>query len=170
MVLVSSLDWLGLVFICGVVQYNYHIEILLQSRNPESYSGTLTILTFFTHYFEYSVSFIVFLLILVAYCVFSKPDVIKRQNIPYQKIEYMFPKNYETENPITKYKGQLRYLSGIFRNNVAGAVLSKEGKVINELLDMGKKSTMNLAQNKGEITKIKRKIMRKLTIASQSDD
>ena len=48
----------------------------------------------------------------------------------------MFPYNYETENPITKFKGEMKYLYGVLKQGGNNS----EDKLIKELLTLNLKN------------------------------
>ena len=47
--------------------------------------------------------------------IFKSEDT-KASNIPYTEVKGYFGFNYETENPITKFEGELNFLYGALKN------------------------------------------------------
>jgi hypothetical protein len=43
------------------------------------------------------------------------------QKVPYSEIKNLFGFNYETENPITKFRGEMNYLQNVLKSLKAGA-------------------------------------------------
>lgn len=78
--------------------------------------------------------------------------------LKYDEIEAMFPYNYETENPITKFKGEMKYLYGVLKSGTNKA----DSKIIKELLSFNVNDKDNYAERQSMIMKIKRKNLKKL--------
>lgn len=65
----------------------------------------------------------------------------------------MFPFSYETQNPITKFKGEIKYLYGVLKSGTNAS----DTKIIKELLSLKD----SYAQRKSMIMKIKRKNLKR---------
>ena len=57
----------------------------------------------------------------------------------YDEVEVMFPYNYETENPITKLKGEIKYLYGVLKRGTN----KNDSKIIKELLSLKQNRNSN---------------------------
>lgn len=91
--MIQSLELLPVIYICGVLQFTYKV------------SNSDNILAFFANFLQYGATIVVILICILGYMIIYKPNEETISSIRYDEVESMFPYNYETENPITKFKG-----------------------------------------------------------------
>jgi hypothetical protein len=73
---------------------------------------------------HYGVTMIVLLLMIAGYLIFCKKQVKPSISKTYNQARLGFAYNYDTTNPVTKFKGDLNYLYEVLKQN--------EGRVENE--------------------------------------
>lgn len=78
-------------------------------------SDSVNIFTFLVKFLQYGVTIVVILICILGYMIIYKPEEETISSIKYDEVESMFPYNYETENPITKFKGEMKYLYGVLK-------------------------------------------------------
>lgn len=90
-------------YICGVLQFTYKV-----SENKD-------FLSFFADFFHYGVTIIVLILSITGYIFFCKRPTVLDIDRTYSQSKIAFGFNYETTNPITKFKGEINYLYEVLK-------------------------------------------------------
>jgi hypothetical protein len=99
-----------LIYICGVLQFTY------KSTCPDA-----SLIEFMSNFFNYSITVSVLILCLLGYVFYFRTNTIVVSKVPYSEIKNLFGFNYETENPITKFRGEMNYLQNVLKSLKAGA-------------------------------------------------
>lgn len=116
--MIFSLEMLPLVYICGVMQFTYKL------------STSENLFVFLSEFLQYGITTTVIFICILGYLVYIKPYQAQTNQVRYDEVEVMFPYNYETENPITKLKGEIKYLYGVLRKGTN----KNDSRIIKELL------------------------------------
>lgn len=98
-----GLELLPLVYICGVLQFTYKV-----STSPD-------IFMFFYDFLHYGITTIVIFLSIFGYLLFCKRPLQPQVKRTYSQSKLGFGFNYETENPITRLKGNINYLYDVLK-------------------------------------------------------
>jgi len=100
-----SLELLPLIYILGILQFNYKI------------STSETLFDFLYDSLHYGVTTVVLLLIITGYLIFCKKPVKPSVSKTYSQARLGFAYNYDTTNPITKFKGDINFLYDVLKQN-----------------------------------------------------
>lgn len=110
---------LPLVYICGVLQFSYKV------------SSTTNIIDFFSDFLHEGITTVVIMLCICGYLIFCKKPLLPESEKTYSQSKLGFGFNYETTNPITKFKGDVNYLYDVLKNDPGSM---ENSKMISSLL------------------------------------
>jgi hypothetical protein len=103
--LLSVLELLPLVYMCGTLQYTY------------KFGESSNVFDFLAKFLNYGVVLIVILLSTLAYAFLQRRNRAESQpELPYQDAQYLFVYDYDSENPITRYQSELIFLNGLLKS------------------------------------------------------
>ena len=95
-----------MVYICGVLQYTYKI------------GNSANIFQFFGQFLSYGFTTLFICISLLGYLIYFKKSKKYVPETTFSEIEMEFDSNYETENPMTKFQGEINYLYGLLKKSV----------------------------------------------------
>lgn len=100
-----GLELLPLVYILGVLQFNYKI------------SSAENIYEFFVNFLNYGVTTLLLLLSVTGYIIFCKRPLMPEVSRRFSQAKLGFRYSYESTNPITKLKGDINYLCAVLKQH-----------------------------------------------------
>ena len=142
-----SLELLPLIYILGILQFNYKI------------STSETFFDFIYASLHYGVTTVVLLLIIAGYLIFCKKAVKPSVAKTYSQARLGFPYSYETANPITKFKADLNFLYEVLKQNDN----QHDNTRITRIITLGQNSPSKLTSYKEDLYRLRIQMQNKIS-------
>ncbi len=103
--ILMALELLPLLYMCGTLQYTY------------KFGESSNVLDFLAKFLNYGIVLVVMLLSMVGYALFWKRNLEEQpEKLTYQEAQYLFTSDYDTENPITRYRSYIDFLNRLLES------------------------------------------------------
>ncbi len=97
----------------------------------------------------------VLIICILGYLFFFKSNTVVVSKTPYSEIKNYFGFNYETENPVTKFRGEINYLQNIMKSLKGGAWMNVHSKEDIDMINQLSRSPQDLDKQRLNMAKIK---------------
>lgn len=109
---------------------------------------------------------IVLILSITGYIFFCKRPTVLDIDRTYSQSKIAFGFNYETTNPITKFKGEINYLYEVLK---AHSDSGQNSKIIEDLLEHSRFRPEKLEERREEMNRLKMKLHKKISDKEHSE-